>query len=196
MQITSLSGFFLFISPSSLIPQVPFIELYVVLFNHVEKFLLKSLPVMMLLLRIDVTDQVFQLAPTDGKASVAYLPGEITVLRRLRFNPGGGGLFDFLEEVGLGDSPRQSDREMDMVGNAADTVRFAMTVAASGSQVAVHSRPDGQVEPWTAIFSAEDDVDNDLAEGLRHMFVGLGELSWFYVTRREMYDAGRWPAMK
>jgi hypothetical protein len=43
---------------------------------------------------------------------------------------------------------------------------------ANGCQVSVHPRPDFRVKPGTAFLCAEHDMDNDLAEGLRHRSAG------------------------
>jgi hypothetical protein len=40
----------------------------------------------------------------------------------------------------------------------------------------VHAGPDGTVQPGAAVLGAEDDVENDLAKGLRHK-ERLSELS-------------------
>ena len=55
-----------------------------------------------------------------------------------------------------------------MIRRTANAVGLAIAVAADRSQVSVHPRADGSVKPGPAVFGAENDVEDDLAEGLRH----------------------------
>ncbi len=91
---------------------------------------------------------------------------------------------------------------MNVVGYTPDTVCLAFAIAAHGSKIGMHSRPDGHIEPRIAIFRAEDNVKDCLAEGLRHWLLRYdagfqpanvncrdepraGALGW--------YETGRWP---
>jgi len=53
---------------------------------------------------------------------------------------------------------------MDMIGHTADAEGFRVRVAADGRKIGVHSGPDVGVQPWVAVFCAEDDVNDDFAE--------------------------------
>ena len=53
---------------------------------------------MVLLLVIDVVRQVFQLAPADGKISVASLPKERAILLAASLNPRGGSFLNLLQD--------------------------------------------------------------------------------------------------
>ena len=55
-----------------------------------------------------------------------------------------------------------------MIGHAAGAKDFCARAAEDGRKIGVHSRPDVCVQPWVAVFCAEDDVNDDLAERLRH----------------------------
>jgi hypothetical protein len=65
---------------------------------------LERLSAMMSLLVIDVSIQLLQLTPADGKIAVASLPEKAGVLLALPFDPGGGCFLDLLQEFGLADS--------------------------------------------------------------------------------------------
>ena len=122
-----------------------------------------------LLLVIYVAHQLFQLAPADGEVAVAALPKKTTVLAALAFDPGRGCFFGLFKQLRLADGAGQSRRQVDMIGGAADTIGLAATITADRSQISMHARADFQVEPRMALFGAEDNVQDDLAEGLRHI---------------------------
>jgi hypothetical protein len=67
-----------------------------------------------------------------------------------------------------------------------------ITITAQSGQIGVHGRSDGRVKPGAAVLGAKDNVENDLAKGLRH------KERWFELSRPnpsgEPYEAGRWPA--
>jgi hypothetical protein len=56
---------------------------------------------------------------------------------------------------------------MDMIGHTADAEGFRARVAADGRRIGVHSGPDVGVQPWVAVFCAEDNVNDDFAKRLR-----------------------------
>src|SRR5579859_1842866 len=123
---------------------------------------------MVLLLAVYVAYQLFQLAPADGEVAVAALPKKTTVLAALAFDPGRRCLFDLFKQLRLADGAGQSRRQVDMIGGSADTIGLAATITADRSQIGVHGRADFQSEPGTALFGTEDNVQDNLAEGLRH----------------------------
>ena len=57
---------------------------------------------------------------------------------------------------------------MDVIRGAPNAVGGAITITAQGGQIGVQAWPDGWVKPGAAILGAEDDVQDDLAKGLRH----------------------------
>jgi hypothetical protein len=57
---------------------------------------------------------------------------------------------------------------VDVITDSAEADCFAADVAANRSQIRVHSWADVRIKPRFAIFCAEDSVNDDVAEGLRH----------------------------
>ena len=55
-----------------------------------------------------------------------------------------------------------------MIGNATDAEAFASGVASDGSEIGVNIRANCGCENRRAIFRAENDVDEEIGEGLRH----------------------------
>jgi hypothetical protein len=50
---------------------------------------------------------------------------------------------------------------MDMIGDAADTVTFAIGIASDGGEVGVERRTNGGLKDGRPVFGAEDDVDEE-----------------------------------
>ncbi len=180
------------------IPHITLVEFHMVFSQNLTILLFERLGAMVLFLAVYVAYQLFQLTPADGEAAVAALPKTSTVLAALAFDPGRRGLFDHFKQLRLADSAGQSGRQVDMIGGAADTIGLAVTVTADRRQIGVHARADFQVEPRMALFGAEDDVQDDLAEGLRHMACRVCRIIGAKTSEPTMgqrYEAGRWPAM-
>ena len=55
-----------------------------------------------------------------------------------------------------------------MIRYTADAVGLCTEVAANGCQIRVNPLADFAVQPWFTILGAEDEMNNDLAERLRH----------------------------
>ncbi len=80
---------------------------------------------------------------------------------------------------------------MDVVIRTADPVSLAIAITAHGRQVGVHPWSDSMVKPGPAVLGAENDVKEDLAEGLMHMALRLICTS----EPTESYEAGLQPAI-
>ena len=82
---------------------------------------------------------------------------------------------------------------MDVICGAPDAVGLAITIAAQSGQIGMHARSDGRIKPGAAVLGAKNNVENDLAKGLRH------KERWFELSPNPSgrpYEAGRWPAIK
>ena len=55
-----------------------------------------------------------------------------------------------------------------MIGDPANPISFAIVITTYSSNVSVHARGYGTIEPLLAVFRAENYMDNDLAERLGH----------------------------
>jgi hypothetical protein len=86
----------------------------------------------------------------------------------LLLDPGRRAGFDRLDQVRLADSTAQTNCKVDMVDDTANPISFALVVTTYGGKVGVHAWGYGSIKPLLAVFSAENDMDNDLAEGLGH----------------------------
>jgi len=82
----------------------------------------------------------------------------------LLLDPGRRGGFDRLDQVCLADSTAQTNRNVDMVDDSANSISFAIVITTDSGKVSVHARGYGSIEPLPAVFRAENYMDNDLAE--------------------------------
>ena len=55
-----------------------------------------------------------------------------------------------------------------MIGNASNAVGLAGAIAADGCKIGVHSRSNGRLQPGATVLGTKDDVQDYLAERLRH----------------------------
>ena len=76
--------------------------------------------------------------------------------------PFGGRGFQFLDELGHGDCPRESDGEMNMVRHAADSEAFAIHIACDRREIGVEGGTHGGIKHGGAVFRGEDDVRQEI----------------------------------
>ena len=79
-------------------------------------------------------------------------------------DPGRRAGFDRLDQVCLADSTAQTNRNVDMVDDSANSISFAIVVTTNCGEVGMHARRYGSIKPLLAVFRAENYMDNDLAE--------------------------------
>lgn len=120
----------------------------------------------MLFLPLDVEDEGTGIGRADGECAVSALPGEVHDALLLQpFRRIG---FDRLEQFRKTDRWVETNGEMNVVGHSVDAEAVASAVAYDRGEVCVQGRADGTVEQWSAIFRAEDDMDQEEAQGLGH----------------------------
>jgi hypothetical protein len=68
-----------------------------------------------------------------------------------------------LDELSLGDSSRQCRHNVNVIRNTADMHEVGAKITADCRQISMHPGSHVLVEPWFAVFSAKDDVKDDLA---------------------------------
>lgn len=73
-----------------------------------------------------------------------------------------------LDQLSLRYGSRERRYNVNVVGNAADVHQFGADVAADCCEIRMYALPHVCIEPRFTIFRAEDDVDDDFTEGLRH----------------------------
>ena len=160
--------------PYPSIPQILLIAFNSVLCEEIQILLFKGLLAVVFILPVDVVENHCQFSMVDRERSVTALPSEVTESRRLGFDPFCGVCFQFLYEVGDGDRSGEANGEMDVIGHASGPVAFASVGPCHLGEVSVDVGAEIRCQVWCAVFGAEDDVDDDGAEGLWQESLRLG----------------------
>ena len=84
------------------------------------------------------------------------------------FHPFRRRLLDLLNEFGLGHCSWKSRHDVNMIGSTIHACDFTSQITADGRNVRMQPRPNVFSEPRFTILRAEDDVENDFAQRLRH----------------------------
>ncbi len=122
----------------------------------------------MFFLGVNVGGEGFQVGRPDGECTISVLPREVLQPGRLRLEPFRRGGFELLHELSDGSGPRYTDGEVNMVRDAADPKALAVRISGHGCQVRVEIGTCGQIEVWSTILRAEDEVNEQEGERLRH----------------------------
>ena len=150
------------------IPQIPFIALHPILLEEGLKFILKRLLPVMPLLVIDVSQQRIQIPRPNGKCAIPLLPRELRQTRRLRLQPFGRGGFELFHQLRHVRCAGQANGKMNVILHAADPVALAFGVAGNGGKIGIERGTHRSIKSRYAIFCAEDHVDQNKCERLRH----------------------------
>jgi hypothetical protein len=76
---------------------------------------------------------------------------------------------------------------MNVIGHTIRSKGLATQIAADRCEVGVHARTDSRIEPRLSIFGTEDDVKDDVTEGLGHE----GNITQNYVRMNRAFSAWR-----
>ena len=90
----------------------------------------------MRLLILNVTHEVIELAVAHRKISITSLPEKRSVRWPLSLDPRRGRLFDFLQQLRLADGSGKPRGDVNMIGDAANAVGFALAIATYGPRYA------------------------------------------------------------
>jgi hypothetical protein len=97
------------------------------------------------------------------------LPIETAEGRGFGLEPFGGAGFELLDQFGDGDFSRELAEDVDVVFDAVDGERGTVERFEDGDEIGVEFAAEGFVfEGGLAVFGTEDDVDQDVGEGLGH----------------------------
>ncbi len=127
---------------------------------------LKIASAVMRLLSFNVTNYRAHIGGTYRKSRIASLPSEST--DTFHFEPFRRRDLRFLDQLRKTCRRVQPHREMHMICDAARSETFALLVANDGRKIGEQLCTNGIGEQRTAIFRAEDDMNECEAESLRH----------------------------
>jgi hypothetical protein len=123
---------------------------------------------MMHLLTINVLDQRAQVSRPNGERAIPSLPRELRQVMRLSFRPFGRGRFELLHYLRHVRRAGQSNREMNVVHGSTSAKAFTLCVPGNGGKICIKRGADRNVQDRGAVFCAEDYMDQNKRERLRH----------------------------
>jgi hypothetical protein len=151
-----------------LIPHKPLIELHAVLRIHRTHLGLEISPLMVRGLRIDIPDQCQPIDQADRKNRIATLPTELRELRALCLDPLGRRDLQSLDHSRNRFRSRKEERDMDVIGNTANTNADIFRSIEYRSQVRMHLGPDCIVQKWTSVLGTKHQMHKNVRKGLGH----------------------------
>ena len=115
-----------------------------------------------------VSQNGFKLTWAHRKSAIAALPEKSAIASVECFDPLRRELLDLLDQLGLRQRSWERCDNVNVIGNTADVHEFDSKIAAHRCEIGVHARSNVRIEPGFTIFRAEDDVNDDFTQGLRH----------------------------
>ncbi len=150
------------------IPQISLIAFHTIFLEERTEFLLKRhLPVVRFL-PVDVSNQRLQVSWPNRERSITSLPSKLRQPGRLSFEPFGRGRLQLFHQLRYIRRACQSNGKMYVVRNAPHAITLALRIAGNGSKIGVKPRPHRIIENGLSIFCAENNVNQNKRERLRH----------------------------
>lgn len=148
----------------------------------------------MLLLVVDIGGEGHQVRRSYREASVTALPEEIAQSSGLSLQPFGGRGLQSFDQIS-NQRARKTDSEMNMIRHATDAISFTPRVPCDLGQIGVEVRTQRWIEARKTVLRAEDQMDDDEAEGLRHGFfehgAGFQPFAYFFRCREMSWADGQ-----
>jgi hypothetical protein len=151
-----------------LIPNKPLVELHPILRKHHAHLGLEISPLMVRSLRIDVPHQCRPIAQADRKNCVTALPAELRKFRALRLDPFRRRDLQSLDHSRNRFSPREEKRDMNVIGNTANTNADIFRSIENRGQVGLHLGPDYIIQKWTPVLGTKHKMHKNVRKGLGH----------------------------
>ncbi len=124
---------------------------------------------MMLFLGRDIRSNLLDIGSADGERAIATLPEEVAISRPLFLHPFRGRLLRLLNQARNGDGAGKITKNMNVILGAIDQDRIAPNLLQDARHIRVQPSAKFDVfEKRNAILCAEDDMQDDAGQGLRH----------------------------
>ena len=151
-----------------LIPHKPLVELHPIFREHRPHLGLKISPLMMRGLGIDIPHQRRPISKADRKNCIAALPTELRKLRALRFDPLGRRDLQSLDHSRNRLRPREEQRDMNVIGNAANANADIFRSIQNRGQVRMHLGSDCIIQQRTPVLRTKHQMHKNVRKGLGH----------------------------
>jgi hypothetical protein len=150
------------------IPHVPIIPLYPILLQQGPELILKRMLPVVSFLRLDVPNQRLQIHQPNRKHTITPLPRELRQRWRLRLQPSGRRPLHLLHQLCHTRRSRQSNRQMNVICDAANAITFASGIPHQRRQIQIKLRTHELIQNSCAILRAEDHMNQNKRERLGH----------------------------
>jgi hypothetical protein len=151
-----------------LVPNKPLVEGNAVFRVHRPHLGLKITPLVMGNLRIDVSHQCEAIAQPNGKNRIATLPAELRKLRALRLDPLRRRDLQSLDHSRNRFRSRKEERDVNVIGNTANTNADIFRPIEDRGQVGMHLGPDCIIQERTPVLGAKHQMHKHVRKGLGH----------------------------
>jgi hypothetical protein len=122
----------------------------------------------MLFLRVDVPLQCFEAGRPNGEGAISSLPRETRQGSGLGLKPFRGRCLEILYKLRDRDGARHAHGQMNVICNASHPKAFATGIARYRGKVAIEYRSYRRVKDGRTVFGAENDMNKNTGERLRH----------------------------
>ena len=142
---------------------------------------------MMFFLRRDIGAHLRDVRFAHGECAISTLPVEVRVCRPLFLHPFRRTLLRLLDQACNGNGAGKIAEDVNVILGAIDEDRLAPNILQDARHISVQPGAKfGFFEKWNAVLRAEDDMQDDAGQGLRHnernCYAPLG-LCPFFVSR-------------
>jgi hypothetical protein len=151
-----------------LIPHKPLIELHSIFRKHHAHLRLEISPLMVRGLCIDVPDQCQPIDQADRKNRISTLPAKLRKLRAFRLDPLGRRNLQSLDHSRNRFRSRKEERDVDVIGNTANTNADIFRSIQNRGQVRMHLGPDCIIQDWTPVLGTKNQMHKNVRKGLGH----------------------------
>lgn len=133
-----------------------------------DPFLLEGSATMMLLLVLDVAADITRCRPTDAEGRVALLPAEAPRHRGSLMNPSRRIGLDHPKQVGQRHARPRTHQQMHVVRHTSNGQQRASFIPDESRDERIEHLTEIRLDERLSILCAEDDVVEELAEGVGH----------------------------
>ena len=151
-----------------LIPNKPLVESDAIFRKHHAHLGLEISSLMVRGLRIDVPHQCQPVAQADRKNGITTLPAELRKLWALGLDPLGRRDLQSLDHSRNRFRPRKEERDVDVIGNTANTNADTFRSIENRSQIRMHLGPDCIIQKRTPVLGTENQMHKNVRKGLGH----------------------------
>jgi hypothetical protein len=141
------------------------------LLKKCHEFVLKGNLSVMFLLTGNVLFNLWQTGMAHAERAITDLPCECFLALKTLVNPTRGIRLQFAHQIGQRMLRGQRCQNVNMIGRTVDNERCPVVCADDAAEIRKQSRLQIRVQQWATFFCAENDVRQQMGEGVRHKII-------------------------